>query len=98
MFVVTVTFKVKGDCFDDFLMAMKKQATQSLEREPGCHVFDVAMDLDQKSTVFLYEIYTDSSAFNLHLESDHFKSFDEKVAPWTDGKQVATWSLVSITS
>lgn len=94
MYVVTVTFSVKGDHFDDFLMAVKKQAADSLQQEPDCSLFDVCVNEDANA-VFLYELYTDKQAFDLHLQSNHFAKFNAKVTPWTDSKQVGTWSLVS---
>ena len=35
-------------------------------------------DAAQPTHVFLYEIYRDRAAFDLHLASDHFRQFDQR--------------------
>ncbi len=93
MYVVTVTFRIAPEASGEFLVAMRENAQTSLEMEPGCHRFDVAIGEDGPETVFLYELYTDRAAFDVHLGSAHFKAFDAKVAPWVIDKTVATYLL-----
>ena len=91
MFVVTVTFVIKREYLDDFLAAMKAQAHNSLIREQGCLQFDVCSDRDAPERIFLYEVYTDRAAFDVHLQSPHFLDFDRTVAPWTAAKTAEQW-------
>ena len=63
MYVVTVRFAIKPEFADAFLRAVQSNARTSLEREPGCHRFDVATGDAVHSDVFLYEVYTDRAAF-----------------------------------
>lgn len=93
MFVVTVNFTIKSDHVDDFREAVEKQASNSLELEAGCHQFDVCYDLDDDTAAFLYEIYSDEEAFEDHLESDHFESFDASTGDWVEEKLVRQWAL-----
>lgn len=88
MYVITVTFVIDPEYVDAFREAMEIQARTSLEEEDGCHQFDVCVDPDHSNTWFLYEIYTDRAAFDAHLASAHFASFDAKVAPWVTSKTV----------
>ena len=46
--------------------------------------------LIEKNTnkVFLYEIYQDKDAFDYHLKSDHYLSFDKDVKNWVTKKTV----------
>jgi len=94
MFVVTVVFTINPDHLDPFRKAMITQAKVSLEQESECHQFDVAYDPTSPQTCFLYELYTDKAAFDLHLESAHFDEFNETVADWVDGKSVKTYEKV----
>jgi (4S)-4-hydroxy-5-phosphonooxypentane-2,3-dione isomerase len=94
MFVVTVTFEVDPGHVEAFTAAMLTQARNSLEREERCTCFDVCRDPDHPERIFLYEIYDDRAAFDHHLASDHFKSFDRTVCPWVRQKTVGTWALV----
>ena len=93
MYVVTVTFEVAPAAASDFLAAVRRQAENSLSREPGCRRFDVCVDPAQPQRVFLYELYDDRAAFDAHLGSPHFEAFDAEVAPLTRGKRVETWEL-----
>ena len=92
MYVVTVHFELHPDHVDDFHAAVRRQADNSLALEAECHVFDVLVDLDGRD-VFLYEHYTDQLAFERHLQSEHFRTFDAQVAPWVARKTVQTWRL-----
>ncbi len=91
MFVVTVTFVVKEAHVDSFETVMRTQATNSLTLEPGCHQFDVCIDPSDHKRIFLYEVYTDKAAFEEHLRTEHFLTFDAKVQPWLLSKTVENW-------
>ncbi|WP_420347941.1 putative quinol monooxygenase [Pelagibius sp.] len=93
MFVVTVVFEVKPDFAEDFRAAVRRQAEASLSREQACHRFDVCRDADDAARFFLYEIYEDQAAFDLHLASEHFADFDGLVGPWVIGKTVECWVM-----
>ena len=88
MYVITVVFEIKKEHTDAFATAMRENARASLENELGCHQFDVAFAPDDPTTCFLYELYTDKAAFNVHLATPHFKSFDATVNSWLNGKSV----------
>lgn len=91
MFVITVTFSVEQAHLEAFADAMETQARTSLEQEAGCIQFDICRDPDDPTVCFLYEVYTDKAAFDAHLASPHFKSFDAKVAPWLESKSVQAY-------
>lgn len=94
MFVVTVEFVIAPAHRDEFRVAMNHQAATSFADEPGCHQFDVAVSPDDENVIFLYELYADEGAFQVHLESAHFKAFDATVAPWVTSKTVKTYHRV----
>ena len=93
MYVVTVVFEVEPQFAAAFREAVLKQAANSMNLEPGCSRFDVCFDRARAERFFLYEIYDDRAAFDLHMASDHFADFDRRVAPWTVVKAVETWEL-----
>lgn len=94
MYAITVTFVVKPENADDFHAAILTQAQNSLTREPDCHRFDVARDPDDPARFFLYELYTDSAAFDAHLASPHFAEFIGKVEPWEVSRDLKGWDVV----
>jgi len=93
MFAVCVTFKIDPAQIASFMALMIAQARASLSEEPDCSRFDVWTDPARPNEVFLYEIYKDAAAFDLHLKSEHFQQFDEDVRSMVTDKQVLTWSV-----
>ncbi|MEM1344252.1 MAG: putative quinol monooxygenase [Pseudomonadota bacterium] len=93
MYVVTVVFETETAEEAAFLIRVKQQARDSIEREAGCLRFDVATDPKRVGRVLLYEIYTSREAFDLHLASPHYRQFDADVAPMVRSRRVQTWLL-----
>ncbi len=95
MYAVVVTFQIVAAEVDAFLPLMRENAATSLAQEEGCHRFDICTDPARPSEVLLYELYTDRAAFDLHLASDHFKSFDAQATPMITTKFVRTYQDVT---
>lgn len=91
MFAVCVRFDLHPNSVSDFMPLMRAQAVNSLEFEPGCLRFDIWSNEKRPSEVYLYEIYTSAEAFQKHLDSDHFTSFNAATAPLIADKTVTTW-------
>lgn len=94
MFAVVVTLSLKPDTHEAFLTLMHNNARASLTSEAQCHQFDVATDPTRPDEVFLYELYTDLSAFEAHLKTAHFAEFDTATAGMIAHKDVRTYSQV----
>ena len=88
MYVVIVEFTTHEESFEAFLARVRQQASDSLQQEPDCHVFDVCVSPDRECFVLLYEVYSDRDAFDVHLESAHFRDFDTTVSEWVSDKKV----------
>ena len=88
MFVITVKFVINEKDIEKFKVRILQQARDSLELEKDCHQFDVCHDPNNKNIVFLYEIYTDKNAFNMHLNSKHYLAFNDEVTSWVKEKIV----------
>jgi len=93
MLIVTVEFEVDPKHVHEFRSAMMRQASDSLESESACRQFDVCFAADQETRCFLYEQYDDRAAFDAHLQTNHFRQFDQTVAPWVVRKTVKQWVL-----
>ena len=88
MFVITVDFEIKSEFVNEFRNRVLQQAKDSLNNEKKCFTFDVCFDEKNTNKVFLYEIYQDKDAFDYHLKSDHYLSFDKDVKNWVTKKIV----------
>jgi (4S)-4-hydroxy-5-phosphonooxypentane-2,3-dione isomerase len=92
-FAITVAFELVEGGFAEFRRLLAENAAQSVLLEPDCLRFDVLTpaDAEQPSHVFLYELYRDRAAFDLHLASDHFRQFDERSRDLVVSKTVASY-------
>lgn len=94
MYVVTVDFNIEPQHAAAFCREMVANARVSRDTEPGCRQFDVCALRDDPGTIFLYEVYTDRAAFDAHLATAHFRSFDAAVASWVARKTVRTFERI----
>jgi quinol monooxygenase YgiN len=91
---VCVTFRIKPEFFEQFLVAVNAQAKNSKELEPWCHQFDVGTMPDQPHAVMLYETYDDRQAFfEKHRTTNHFAKFAQTIAEWVESKEVNVWDI-----
>lgn len=88
MLVVAVEFKIFAAHHDAFIRAISANADRTLNIEPGCKQFDVCLSCEQFDSIFLYELYDDRAAFEVHLASDHFAEFNTATAAWVERKSV----------
>ena len=64
---------------------MRDTALRSVRDEPGCLRFDVFEDLADENRYLLYEVYTDETAFQDHLDTQHAKRAMEGSQEWGEG-------------
>ena len=55
---------------EEFKELSKKMAMQFLQKEEGCHIFDIYRDLTKPSLFTLNEDYSDEQSFNRFRNSD----------------------------
>jgi (4S)-4-hydroxy-5-phosphonooxypentane-2,3-dione isomerase len=92
-YAITVEFILKSGCMAAFRKLIDQNAQNSLDLEPGCRRFDVLVPLNKPNTVFLYEIYDDKAAFEAHLKSAHFLTFNQKSSSLVHSKSVVDYAL-----
>ena len=93
-FVVTVDFLLKPGMRSEFRHLVDANARISAREEAGCRRFDVIEPQNQPDRVFLYEIYADRAAFEVHLGTEHFARFDRESADFVAGKSIMSGELV----
>lgn len=91
MYIVTVEFIVKPESVQAFMPLMVDNARASRSQERGCRQFDVCVEPAAPNVVFLYEVYDDRGAFDAHLQTAHYKSFDAAVRDMVAAKVVRTY-------
>ncbi|MEM7301670.1 MAG: putative quinol monooxygenase [Pseudomonadota bacterium] len=93
MIVVTVKIEVDAEHQSMFKNAALKQAEVTLDRETGCLKFEVYTDPRRRSNFLLLETYESQGAYDHHLVSEHYRTFDQISAPWVAMKEVEIWEL-----
>jgi autoinducer 2-degrading protein len=92
-FVITVDFTLKPGAMAAFRKLIDRNARDSCVGEPGCRRFDVLVPTEPGDRVFLYEIYDDRAAFDVHLKSPHFDVFNRESEALVISKTVAQYNL-----
>jgi quinol monooxygenase YgiN len=80
MLVVQVQVHVKPEHVEDFILATRVNATESL-KEPGIARFDVLRLESDPNRFVLIEAYRDPEAPARHKETPHYQSWRDAVAP-----------------
>jgi quinol monooxygenase YgiN len=88
MQVLVVEFRIKPAHIAAFEAAIAENARRSMTDEPGCRQFDVCRDPADASLFFLYELYDDEAAVQVHLQSPHFLQMNARTAEWVQAKTV----------
>ena len=93
-YVIMVDFRLQPGKMAAFRRLIDENARASVQREPGCRRFDVLTPKDQPDRIMLYEIYDNRAAFEAHLKTPHFASFNAESAALVSGKTVFEYALV----
>ncbi|OON41666.1 hypothetical protein BTJ39_00420 [Izhakiella australiensis] len=96
MLMVVVKMKVSSADYARFKPLLVDNAAASLMEE-GCFCFDIG-ELQEASpgshAFLLYEVYQDREAFERHLTSAHFLSFDRQTAAMLQHKAIAFYQQI----
>lgn len=93
--VVVVELTARAGCESLARSLIVQNAAASLEHEPGCLRFDVAVDPDNPACFTLYEIYQDASDFEAHLKMPHYLEFDAMTKDVFSAKTVRLLDLMA---
>jgi len=91
--VITVDFVLHEGTMKDFMPHMVDNANKSRTLEPGCDRFDVLVSPKAPDRVFLYEIYQDRAAFEVHLKTEHFLEFSEKTRGYIKDRTIWEFAI-----
>lgn len=77
MFVILVKFTVSPEYRKQLIDALNEDRRGSLrdERKTGTIRFDIVYDDEDSNFLFLYEVYRDETAFEVHTKGLHYKRF-----------------------
>ncbi len=64
---------------DQYQAALKEQMTTAMAVEPGVLSYYAVSDKKDASHITIFEIYADSTAYQAHIQTPHFKKYKETV-------------------
>lgn len=64
---------------DKYNTALKEQMTTAVRVEPGVLTYYAVADKNEPSHITILEIYADTTAYQRHIETAHFKKYKETV-------------------
>ena len=88
-----VNIELEEGAAEMFRRLVAENARQSVALEPGCIRFDVLYPATRTHEVFLYEIYTDQAAFDIHLASSKLLKCAEATRPLVRKKTVNAFTV-----
>ena len=84
-YTVAAALNIKKKHVAEFTRLIKRHATNSVTKEPGCISFEVSIDRDNPRRFLLYEIYLTEADFETHTQTPWFKRQMERTAHMFDG-------------
>ncbi|MCC7425938.1 MAG: antibiotic biosynthesis monooxygenase [Alphaproteobacteria bacterium] len=94
MFSISVEIVGKPEHAAALQEALLEQGSNSLAKEPGCLLFEVAVDPENPARFFLYEVYRDAAAFEDHQKTPHFAAYRAKTGPMLVDRKRTSWTPV----
>ena len=91
MLIHTAHLACRPDVVERFKSRLLRHARTTLEREPGCHRFDVHQETRDPMLFFLVEFYTDQEALQAHRDSPHYAEFRSDTADWVVNREWWFW-------
>jgi len=89
-----VTMTLKQGTRDKFVDIATGHRGRVLEREPGCHRFDILLPEEEENQVCLYEVYEDQAAFDLHVGTDYLAAYREQTADIVMGRDRVMFTVI----
>ena len=85
---LVVDFRVKPGTKARFLEIIGEHAAQTLANEEGCLRFEVCDPLEGEDRVFLYEMYADEAALEVHKASPILARTRERYADVLESRDI----------
>ena len=85
---LVVDFTVKPGAKAQFLDIIRDHASRTLANEEGCLQFEVCDPVEGENRVFLYEMYADDAAFEVHKTSPTLARTRERYADIVDSRDI----------
>ncbi len=88
--------KIKVDSLqlENYNAALTLQITTAVSKEPGVLTYYAVADKNDPTNITILEIYADTTAYNFHITTPHFKKYKETVKDWVKSLELVDVSMV----
>ena len=89
--------KIKVDAaqIDNYNAALKEQIAAAIRIEPGVLRYYAVADKSDASSITILEIYASKSAYELHIETPHFKKYKATVKDMVKSLELTDVTLIT---
>lgn len=89
--------KIKVDPLqlDQYNLALKEQMAAAIRLEPGVLTYYAVADKSEPSHITILEIYADTTAYQAHILTSHFKKYKEKVKDMVKSLELVDVDLIA---
>jgi quinol monooxygenase YgiN len=81
---------------EDYKTAVKEQIEAAIRIEPGVLMLYAVHDKKVPTNVTVFEIYTDTAAYQLHLQTAHFKKYKKATAHMVRSLELVDVSAIEL--
>lgn len=86
--------KIDPQQLDKYNIALKEQMYAAIKLEPGVLSYTAVADKKDPSNITILEIYADTSAYQSHIETVHFKKYKETVKDMVQHLELVDLSII----
>jgi len=76
--------------------ALKEQMNTAIKEEPGVLSYYAVADKKNSSHITILEIYADTPAYKLHIETPHFKKYKARVQSMVKSLELVDLDIIGI--
>ncbi|WP_114571442.1 putative quinol monooxygenase [Exiguobacterium flavidum] len=76
------------------VQAILAEVREETLKEEGCLLYQLHRSLEDDKVFMLYEVYRDAAALDLHVASEHYANYRERIAPLLADRQVARYEEI----
>lgn len=80
----------------EYNKALKEQMTTAIKKEPGVLTYYAVADKKNPSHITILEIYADTNAYKLHIETPHFKKYKTTVANMVKALELIDVNIIGV--
>jgi len=86
--------KVDSSQLEKYNTALKEQMATAIRVEPGVLTYYAVAGKTDPSNITILEIYADTAAYNLHIQTPHFKKYKETVKDMVKSLELVDVTLI----